>query len=115
MFPRFGNALDILSEYCEERYEEALTMRMEHGPRLDMAMIALSICRPMCWACSMCILPRSELRQLLAPIISGSCSTSVQRAVKGGPPMELRLVLPQWRRSSSITPRNQAYPCILTF
>ena len=24
MFPRFGNALDILSEYCEERYEEAL-------------------------------------------------------------------------------------------
>ena len=24
MFPRFGNALDVLSEYCEERYEEAL-------------------------------------------------------------------------------------------
>ena len=24
MSPRFGNALDILSEYCEERYEEAL-------------------------------------------------------------------------------------------
>jgi len=24
MFPRFGNALAIVSEYCEERYEEAL-------------------------------------------------------------------------------------------
>ncbi len=70
------------------RIGEVLGMRMEHEPRLDMAVTALCICPPIFWVSSMCILPRSGSRRILVPIICGSCSRKMRRPRMEHPPSE---------------------------